>query len=490
MHIYVDPLVDAKREATLLRTLRHPYVIRLHESYFYPNIVHLVMDLVSGGDLFDRIVLRTRFEEGVSARRLMRRLFSAIHHLHNTHHIVHRDLKPENILLLNKTNDYELKVTDFGVAKMMDDQGLKTFCGTPQYFAPEVLSRRFTVNHHGRYDFQADVWSLGVIMYIVLFGVFPFEENCGGYEVLYPSQFSLNSDDKENNINISDDAKNLIQKLLVVDPNSRISIDDACSHNWFSVDDGDTHCYPLDDPLLKGIKHDIEEKSFIPSTHQVNGQNSNLNNVITKQNNSAPVSVLAPASCTKNIKGLSLSRERSKENNVDLKSNGVGVVDDEVLSDFSDDNINTSIAFPRSPPGRVGLRKDTRSKNVINSSKQDAGSIFPNKSNPTLISFGVQASKTSNHSGTFTDLNRKENYVSKRRNEKQSSQIDTSKHKKKLQSTLRGGVLEKEPVDSQIIELNEVIGQSIEKPNNKHSNRGKQATLSSWFTSSQRKRES
>ena len=103
-------LADARREANLLRQLRHPYVIKLHESYFNENAVHLVMDLVSGGDLFDRIILRERFEENISARRLMRRLLSAIHHLHNVHKIVHRDLKPENILLLNEKNDMKSKL--------------------------------------------------------------------------------------------------------------------------------------------------------------------------------------------------------------------------------------------------------------------------------------------------------------------------------------------------------------------------------------------
>jgi Protein kinase domain/FHA domain len=126
---------EIEREATILRQLQHPYVVKLLDVYTAPEAIYLVMELVAGGDLFDRIVQRGAYSE-INARRVLRRLLAAVHYLHEASglHIVHRDLKPENILLTTTTSDIDVKLTDFGLAK--PDGDLKTFCGTPQYFAP------------------------------------------------------------------------------------------------------------------------------------------------------------------------------------------------------------------------------------------------------------------------------------------------------------------------------------------------------------------
>ena len=133
------------------------------------------MELVRGGDLFDRIVEKGKYTEG-EARLVMQKVLSAVKYLHSKD-IIHRDLKPENILLMEPNNDTEVKITDFGLAKRTNQEGLKTFCGTPQYFAPEVLKRKNTVKGLGSYGTAADMWSLGVVLFILLSGAFPFDDD-------------------------------------------------------------------------------------------------------------------------------------------------------------------------------------------------------------------------------------------------------------------------------------------------------------------------
>ena len=138
-------------EASILQALNHPYVVKLCDVFVAPGVaIYLVMELLQGGDLFDRIVQKGSYTE-VESRRVMRRLLNAVYYLHEVQNVVHRDLKPENILVVNRQSDIEIKLTDFGLAKSITEDGLKTFCGTPQYFAPEVLRRRHTVAGRGRY---------------------------------------------------------------------------------------------------------------------------------------------------------------------------------------------------------------------------------------------------------------------------------------------------------------------------------------------------
>ena len=122
-----------QEEASILQSLDHPYIIKLIDVFVHPKkkAVYLVMELVQGGDLFDRIIQKERYSE-TDSRRVMRRLLAAIHYLHEKRDIVHRDLKPENILCVSRHDDVHVKLTDFGLAKSITEDGLKTFCGTPQ----------------------------------------------------------------------------------------------------------------------------------------------------------------------------------------------------------------------------------------------------------------------------------------------------------------------------------------------------------------------
>lgn len=225
-------------EAKILQGLSHPYIVQLEDVYVTQSAVYLVMELLPGGDLFDRIVDKGKYTE-TESRRVMRRLLAAMHYLHETQNVVHRDLKPENILLVARNDDVQVKLTDFGLAKAVkDDEGCKTFCGTPQYFAPEVLRRQHTVKGRGRYGKPADMWSLGVILYVLLSGTQPDSPR-----LEFPA---------EDWRDVSEAAKDLIKCLLRTEPKARLTVQQASEHPWILQPDGDSHVRPLEDPNLKG----------------------------------------------------------------------------------------------------------------------------------------------------------------------------------------------------------------------------------------------
>ena len=190
--------------------------------------IYLVMELVKGGDLFDRVVARGKFTEA-NARKLMTGILKAVSYLHSRS-IVHRDLKPENILLVHADCDTEAKITDFGLAKRTTSEGLKTFCGTPQYFAPEVLKRRNTKMGTGRYGREADMWSIGVILYILLSGTPPFNEDTL-FQQIQAAKYSFEGEEWEG---VSDSAKDLVSRLLTSSPTARLKVDQALHHPWLT----------------------------------------------------------------------------------------------------------------------------------------------------------------------------------------------------------------------------------------------------------------
>ena len=249
-------------EASILKALDHPYIVRLYDVFVHPNVaIYLVMELMSGGDLYDRIVSKTRYTE-VESRRTMRRLLNAVFYLHERKSLVHRDLKPENILCSSRSNDVEVKLTDFGLAKSITQEGLKTFCGTPQYFAPEVMRRNYTIAGKGRYGREADMWSLGVILFVLLSGMPPFDisegfEALGDFKVAFPDTFWSG---------VSHAARDMVRKLLETDPAKRLSVVDACEHPWINMDDGDTHRHPLDDPVAPMRSNMTKPSTPLPST--------------------------------------------------------------------------------------------------------------------------------------------------------------------------------------------------------------------------------
>ena len=156
-----------RREIKILRLFMHPHIIRLYEVLETPHDIFVVMEYVKSGELFDYIVEKGRLGEN-EARHFFQQIVSGVEYCHRNM-VVHRDLKPENLLLDSKNN---VKIADFGLSNVMrDGHFLKTSCGSPNYAAPEVISGKL---YSGP---EVDVWSCGVIMYALLFGKPPFEDN-------------------------------------------------------------------------------------------------------------------------------------------------------------------------------------------------------------------------------------------------------------------------------------------------------------------------
>jgi calcium-dependent protein kinase len=186
-----------------------------------------------------------RFLSEKGAAVLMKQILAAIFYLHK-HHIMHRDLKPENFLFLNKSKDSPLKIIDFGLACYYEDgEFMKTKAGTPYYVAPQVLQ--------GKYDRKCDVWSCGVIMYILLCGYPPFSgENDG--EILTKVKAGKFSFPEADWKHISTDAKDLIKKMLTFEPEKRMEAEQAYNHPWISNNADTKKDVPVASNLLSSLR--------------------------------------------------------------------------------------------------------------------------------------------------------------------------------------------------------------------------------------------
>ncbi|CDW72438.1 protein kinase domain containing protein [Stylonychia lemnae] len=223
-----------EEELSILTQVDHPNIIKFHETYIDYRYVHIVMELSEGGELFEKIVEMHRFSEQQAAS-LMKKIISAVKHLHERA-ICHRDLKPENFLFSDKTVEAEIKLIDFGLSKRFGQvldhasEKMHTIVGTPYYVAPEVLK--------GNYDFSCDVWSLGVILYIMLCGYPPFEGDNNKEIFRRVLQQKLEFDPDEWS-EVSMEAKDLLEKMLQKEPAKRISAIDALKHPWFAISHSD-----------------------------------------------------------------------------------------------------------------------------------------------------------------------------------------------------------------------------------------------------------
>lgn len=216
---------NLKMEVDILKKVNHSNIIALKELFDTPEKLYLIMELVTGGELFDKIVEKGSYTED-EASQLVRKIVSAVDYLHNLG-IVHRDLKPENLLLKRADNDLEIAIADFGLSKIVGQQMMmQTACGTPSYVAPEVL------NASG-YGKEVDMWSIGVITYILLCGFPPFYGDT--VPEIFEQIMEANFDYPEEYWgSVSKEAKDFINKLLVVDSDRRMSAVDALRHPWLA----------------------------------------------------------------------------------------------------------------------------------------------------------------------------------------------------------------------------------------------------------------
>nr|3HX4_A Chain A, Calmodulin-domain protein kinase 1 [Toxoplasma gondii] len=213
------------REVQLLKQLDHPNIMKLYEFFEDKGYFYLVGEVYTGGELFDEIISRKRFSE-VDAARIIRQVLSGITYMHKNK-IVHRDLKPENLLLESKSKDANIRIIDFGLSTHFEaSKKMKDKIGTAYYIAPEVL--------HGTYDEKCDVWSTGVILYILLSGCPPFN-GANEYDILKKVEKGKYTFELPQWKKVSESAKDLIRKMLTYVPSMRISARDALDHEWIQT---------------------------------------------------------------------------------------------------------------------------------------------------------------------------------------------------------------------------------------------------------------
>eukprot|EP01006_Ploeotia_vitrea_P056990 TRINITY_DN68143_c6_g15_i1.p1 TRINITY_DN68143_c6_g15~~TRINITY_DN68143_c6_g15_i1.p1 ORF type:complete len:464 (-),score=59.71 TRINITY_DN68143_c6_g15_i1:404-1795(-) len=274
-----------KNEIAIMKMLKHENVVKMYEVIQSPQHIYIVLEIITGGELFDRIVAAKRFDES-TARRYFQQLVFGVNYCHTVGGVAHRDLKPENLLL--DAND-QLKISDFGLSAITQSNGkeklLMTTCGTPNYVAPEVLKEK------GYNGFLTDIWSCGVILFVMLAGYLPFDDRTmnglfvkiekGEYRM--PRQFSM-------------PVKHLITRMLTVDPTKRITLSEIMDDPWFKQG--------IDPQELARNKRIAEGKADKPTTDAVAAAMTTTEQDASVVGNPTAV---APATETKNITAFELA---------------------------------------------------------------------------------------------------------------------------------------------------------------------------------------
>lgn len=238
-----------ENEIAVLHKIKHTNIVSLEEIFESKSHLYLVMQLVSGGELFDRIIEKGFYTEK-DASKLILQILDAVKYLHDMG-IVHRDLKPENLLYYSMDEDSKIMISDFGLSKIEGSGSvMSTACGTPGYVAPEVLAQK-------PYSKAVDCWSIGVISYILLCGYPPFydENDAKLFEQILKAEYEFDSPYWDD---ISDSAKDFIVHLMEKDPSIRFSCEQALMHPWIC---GDT---ALDKNIHESVSAQIK-KNFAKS---------------------------------------------------------------------------------------------------------------------------------------------------------------------------------------------------------------------------------
>lgn len=239
-------LARFKDEVRIMKMLDHPNIIKLYETFEDSRTVYLVMELCTGGELFDRILEMGAFTE-VQAAIVMQHILRGMYYMHELH-TCHRDLKPENFLLTTKEpiEQTTIKIIDFGLAREFSDNlVMTTKAGTPYYVAPQVLQ--------GKYDHMADLWSCGVIMYVLLCGYPPFHGDTDQAVLakvrLGAFEFSGREWDR-----VSGDAKDLVGHLLKMNPKERCTAQRALEHVWVASTAPRAKNVPMDQSIMGNLR--------------------------------------------------------------------------------------------------------------------------------------------------------------------------------------------------------------------------------------------
>ncbi|RUS23159.1 kinase-like domain-containing protein [Endogone sp. FLAS-F59071] len=250
-------VVSLEQEISILMSINHPCIISIHSVFDEQRYLYLVLELAKDGELFDLIVKNSKLSEA-DVRHILYQLFQALKYLHDRG-VAHRDLKPENVLLANKQK-LHIKISDFGLAKIVgEDSFLQSLCGTPSYVAPEVL----TPSKQRNYGKAVDLWSCGVMMYICLCGFPPFSEELAPPSMqnqIRQGRFDFPSPYWDD---ISEEARDLVTKLLTVDPSKRATVDEALDHPWMHMQLDSEADSKLPDPsdFLSDLSRDFHRQN-------------------------------------------------------------------------------------------------------------------------------------------------------------------------------------------------------------------------------------
>jgi serine/threonine protein kinase len=229
-------LLDIMREVDVMKLLSHPHIAHMTAFFDDPSRLLIVMELLAGGEVFAQIVKQKHFSEKVAAR-MLSNMLGALGFMHS-HRIVHRDLKPENLLLTKQSETEDdlvnIKIADLGFAEVVPPSGLTKCCGTPLYIAPEVLNAGL-FKTGGPYGVECDMWSIGIITYILLCGYPPFrgKTTTEQFKKIVEGNYSFPSNKVWGHI--SEEAKDFVSKLIVQDPHARMTAAQALEHPWLKT---------------------------------------------------------------------------------------------------------------------------------------------------------------------------------------------------------------------------------------------------------------
>ena len=226
-----DDLELVRTEIEILKICQHPNIIQLYEVFENLDYFYIIMEYCSGGDLFSYLECRDFHLPEPLACKFMHKICAALYYIHS-YGIAHRDLKPENVLMTTKDENADLRILDFGLSKIIGpDEKCTEPYGTLSYVAPEVLLDI-------PYGKEVDLWSLGVIAYLMLSGSLPFDDRESEEEI---ARKTVSEDPPYKGSiwkKISDEAKDFIKKLLVKNPEKRMNVKEALQHEWFRKFEG------------------------------------------------------------------------------------------------------------------------------------------------------------------------------------------------------------------------------------------------------------
>jgi len=239
-----------QNEIDILSKIDHDGVVRMYHIFDAEETLFIVMEIMEGGELYEEIIKRSLFSES-EASQILKQIVQALEYLHSLN-VVHRDLKLENLLLKEKVSPdqpLKVKIADFGLSKLYSGSMMHTACGTPFYVAPDILMA--ADDDEAGYGPPVDMWAVGVLLYILLSGRLPFsgDEDDELFRNILEAKIVWKSPQFDT---VSDDAKDLIMKLIVVDPDTRYTATQCLTHPWLV---NNTNSAPLHTSLSEGLKN-------------------------------------------------------------------------------------------------------------------------------------------------------------------------------------------------------------------------------------------